>query len=293
MKVYQKINTMYKRYMFDTKTCPNPKWNVMKNKIVIGDFSDKDCEYLFKTLWHTTSKIDGTNSKIAYYPSTGEIKVGGKSDNAQSQQGQFEYLEALGNELLPKLQEMFPKESAVFSIVKEQKKTLFFDATGSTYTPDCEGYHTVKLEEDPIYIYGEYFGSGVQKCGRRYIENGHDFLVFDIWKQGYYLPMEELNEMCEKLGLKQVPYIGEMTLSDIEEMVMNGFTTKLEGASDPTLVEEGIVARPVNPLLDSRGNRIITKVKTCDYIDYTNARSQLTNEEFKEFSEWYEEHKLQ
>jgi len=71
-------------------------------------------------------------------------------------------------------------------------------------------------------------------------------------------------------------------------MVMNGFRTKYENAADPTLIEEGIVARPVVPLYDSRGNRIIVKVKYCDYLEYQNVRKEFTDEEFEEFSKWYE-----
>jgi hypothetical protein len=149
------------------------------------------------------------------------------------------------------------------------------------------GNYITELEEVPIYIYGEYFGSGVQKGGGRYIQNGNGFVVFDICQQGWWLPKENRDALCRGLNLETVPYIGNMTLADIEQMVMNGFPTRFERAADPTLIEEGIVARPVVPICDGRGNRIIVKVKYCDYIEYKRVRGEFTDREFEEFTAWY------
>jgi hypothetical protein len=300
MNVYTKINTLYKRYAFNGAECPNQKWLKFKNKIILGDFSNIEAKYLFNCPWEAYSKIDGTNSKIAFFPSTGEIKIGGKSDNANSQHGQFEMLQEIADRIKPQLCAMFPKESARFVPVKDGNKIKFWDvsseidryANANPVTPNREGQYEVCLEEVPIYIYGEYFGTGIQKCGSRYIQNGNAFLVFDIKQQGWWLPKENRDEMCKTLGLETVPFLGVMSLSDIEDMVRGGFTTKFDNAADPTMIEEGIVARPVIPLLDSRGSRIIVKVKYCDYIDYKRVRDEFTDEEFKEFSEWYKNNKI-
>jgi hypothetical protein len=293
METYTKINTLYKRYQFDSKECPNKEWLKFKNIIIMGNFSNKEAGYLFDCMWEAYSKIDGTNSKIAFFPSTGEIKVGGKTDNASSQHGQFEMLAQIASKIQPGLVRMFPKETAKFVPVKskETNKVQYWDTTDplglTTVTPMKNGQYVTQLEEVPVYIYGEYFGAGIQKGGGRYIQNGNDFVVFDIRQQGWWLPRENRNAICFELGLKTVPYLGCMTLRQIEEMVMNGFRTKYEGAADPTLLEEGIVARPVIPLCDGRGERIIVKVKLCDYLDYQRVRSQFTDEEFEKFSEWY------
>lgn len=293
METYTKINTLYKRYQFDSKECPNKEWLKFKNIIIMGNFSNKEAGYLFDCMWEAYSKIDGTNSKIAFFPSTGEIKVGGKTDNASSQHGQFEMLAQIASKIQPGLVRMFPKETAKFVPVKskETNKVQYWDTTDplglTTVTPMKNGQYVTQLEEVPVYIYGEYFGAGIQKGGGRYIKNGNDFVVFDIRQQGWWLPRENRNAICFELGLKTVPYLGYMTLRQIEEMVMNGFRTKYEGAADPTLLEEGIVARPVIPLCDGRGERIIVKVKLCDYLDYQRVRSQFTDEEFEKFSEWY------
>lgn len=306
LQVYDKINTLYKRYAFDGKDCPNKKWLKFKNKIILGEFSNKEAEYLFHCPWEAYSKLDGTNSKIAFFPSTGEIKVEGKTEKAESQHGQFEMLKEIGERIKPQLCAMFPKESARFAPVKnkETNKVQYYIASAEDtldikYFKEEEAisvlhmekdpnYSSVHMEEVPIYIYGEYFGEGIQKCGKRYINKGNKFLVFDIKQQGWWTPKDVRDSLCEKLGLETVPFIGVMTLADIEDMVRKGFATKF-AAADPTLLEEGIVARPVVPMFDGSNKRIIVKVKYCDYIEYDAVRKEFTDEEFEEFDKWYHE----
>lgn len=289
---------MYKRYIFDGKDCPNKDWLKFKNKIILGDFSNIEAGYLFNNLWEAYSKIDGTNSKICFYPSTGKIAVGGKTDKASSMHGQFEMLQEIADRIRPQLEGMFPKENAKFIPVKSDNKTKYYSVTiregspavllyGSPYYPSKEEFCGVELEEVPVYIYGEYFGTGIQKCGSRYVQNGNDFRVFDIQAQGWWLPKENRDAICKGLGLNTVPYLGNMTLAEIENMVRGGFTTKYENATDPTMIEEGIVARPVIPICDSRGNRIIVKVKYCDYVEYDAVRKEFSDDEFTKFDTWY------
>ena len=290
METYTKIDTIYKRYQFSGKDCPNKKWLKFRNKIILGAFSNIEAKYLFDCMWEAYSKIDGTNSKIAFYPSTGYIKIGGKSDNSDSISGQFEMLNKIAHDIQPALVRMFPKETARYAPVKNKetnKVQYYLEAAGDALIEPKTGFCGVELEEVPVYIYGEYFGKGVQKVGARYIDKGNDFLVFDIRQQGWWLPREKRNALCFDLGLNSVPYLGYMTLRQIEEMVMKGFTTKYGNAADPTLIEEGIVARPVIPLCDGGGKRIIVKMKYCDYVDYKRVRDEFTDEEFREFSEWY------
>lgn len=288
MKVYTKINSLYKRYQKFAKDCPNPKWLVMQNKIILGEYADPTFKYLNGCLFEGYSKIDGTNSKICFFPSTGKIKIGGKTDKASSQSGQFEMLQEIADKIQPTLCEMFPKDMARFAPVMSTlyNKPSYFDADGNEVQVKCEGTYQVKLEELPIYIYGEYFGKGIQKCGGRY-SDGNDFIVFDIDVQGWWVPKSMRDDYCEQLGLKTVPFIGIKTINEFEQIVAEGFTTKVENVKDNTLIEEGIVARPCEPIKDSRGNRIIVKIKHVDYVEYENARKTLNDEEFKEFTEWY------
>jgi hypothetical protein len=68
---------------------------------------------------------------------------------------------------------------------------------------------------------------------------------------------------------------------------MDGFGTLVPGAKDPSLIEEGIVCRPVIPIKDERGNRIIVKIKYCDYKEWADTMKDFTEEEYREFCEWY------
>ena len=287
MNTYTKINTSYKRYQNITKdNCPNEKWLKWRNQIILGDFSDPTIEYLKNCLFEGYEKIDGTNSKICFYPSNGSIAVGGKTDKAVSQHGQFEMLQEIANRIQPKLCELFPKETAKYSPIKENGKIVWSDDFKATTDPKEGGTYNTILEEVPIYIYGEYFGQGIQKGGGRYLDH-NDFVVFDIDVQGWWLPKEMRDKYCEELGLKQVPFIGTATFTDFEQMVATGFNSTIEGIKDNTLMAEGIVARPVVPIKDSRGNRVIVKIKSCDYISYNQVRNEFTDDEFNEFNEWY------
>ena len=289
LQVYDKINTLYKRYAFDAKDCPKKEWLKFRNKIILGEFSNKEAEYLFHCPWEAYSKIDGTNSKIAFFPSTQEIKVEGKTDKANSQHGQFEMLQEIGERIKPQLCQMFPKESARFVPIKgDNNKVQYWKLSGDKADTLSVDMYRVTLEEVPIYIYGEYFGEGIQKCGKRYITNGNSFVVFDIKQQGWWTPKDVRDSICKELGLETVPFIGVMTLAEIEDMVRKGFATKF-AAADPTLLEEGIVARPTIPLFDGSNKRIIVKVKYCDYIEYDSVRKEFSDEEFTEFDKWYHE----
>jgi hypothetical protein len=294
LETYQKINTAYKRYIFDASKCPNKAWAKFKNKIILGEFSFKEAGYLFNCPWEATSKIDGTNSKIAFFPSDGHIEVGGKTEKAQSQHGQFEKLQKIADRIKPQLCAMFPKECARFAPKKgDDNKVEYWDTNDplglTKIVPSQKGSYNVWLTEVPIYIYGEYFGSGIQKCGSRYIKNGNDFLVFDIKQQGWWTPKDVRDSICKGLGLNTVPFLGIMTLKEIEDKVRAGFTTQFDRAADPTMLEEGIVARPTIPLCDGSGNRIIVKVKYCDYIEYDAVRKEFSDAEFEEFDKWYHE----
>ena len=290
METYTKINTLYRRYKM-LGDCPNPKWKKMQNKIILGCYSDPVFGYLMNCLFEGYSKIDGTNSKICFLPSTGKVQVGGKTDKASSQHGQFEMLQEIADRIQPELVKMFPKENAVFAPAKgdDNKVQYYSHVNGSKIDTPSLGIHSVWLEEVPIYIYGEYFGTGVQKCGSRYIQNGNGFRVFDIKQQGWWTPKDVRDSICKGLGLQTVPFLGVMTLEEIENKVRAGFTTQFEGAADPTMLEEGIVARPVIPLCDGSGNRIIVKVKYCDYIEYDAVRKEFSDKEFEEFDTWYHE----
>lgn len=294
-QTYTKINTLYKRYKNLNKVeLPNPAWKAFQNKIMIGCYSDDHMEYIRDLKFDCFSKIDGTNTKIVFYPSTGECFYGGKTDAAELKQHD-KIMPAIVKKITPKLREMFPIETAKFVPVMNDKNQIeaksylgqgLVNAT-MTGTFDKTGQFIVTTEEAPIYIYGELYGPGVQKGG--HYGDTLRFAVFDICQQGWFLPIGMLTEMCNNLGLDMAPYIGQMTIKEAEDVVRTGFKTLVENAKDPDYIEEGIVARPVVPIKDPRGKRIIVKIKYCDYHELDEAIKKIGHDEYLKFNKWYNE----
>jgi len=297
-QTYTKINTLYKRYQNLGKVAlPNKAWMVFQNKIIIGDFSDDYMDYVKGLKFDCFEKLDGTNSKIVYFPSTGECFPGGKTDNADIVgTGQKVMLEEIIERIKPTLAELFPKESAKFvPMLNDKNQIQYYEAETGTkmdVTPETfkEYRFAVKLEEAPVYIYGEFFGKKIQ-AGGNYDKDKNRFSIFDICMQGWWIPIDMLNEYAEKLGLDVAPYIGQMTVEEAEKMVMKGFKTTVPDVSNPDYLAEGIVARPIVPIKDPRGKRIIVKIKTCDYNDLKVAIDKVGEDEYKKFREWYMENR--
>lgn len=281
MQTYTKIDTLYKRFMKLGVTLPADKerWRVFQNNIIPGLFSNPVFKLFVSNgiLLECYSKVDGTNSKIAFFPSDGSVKVGGKTDDAVSQKGQFEWLDEFAKERANELKELFGSLAPRYKYADNREALTPTSATPS-------------VEERPVLIYGEWFGAGIQKGGGRYCKEGRRFIVFDICQQGWWLPRDKRDEVCAKLGLETVPYLGERTLHQVESVVIGGFATKVPNVSDPTLLEEGIVCRPVIPFCDERGNRVIVKVKTCDYEKWKSMLAPSAHfdwADYEEFLVWY------
>lgn len=299
-QTYTKIQTLYKRFQNLGKVeLPNKAWMVFQNKIIIGDFSDDYMEYIKGLKFDCFEKIDGTNSKIVYFPSTGECFPGGKTDNADIVgTGQKVMLEEIIARIKPKLAELFPKESAKFIPAMNDRNQIqyYHCEDGGEVLNINENYADgirmfgVKLEEVPVYIYGEFFGKKIQ-AGGNYDKDKNRFSIFDICQQGWWIPIDMLNEYAAKLGLDVAPYIGQMTIDEAEKMVIKGFKTTVPDVSNPDYLAEGIVARPIVPIKDPRGKRIIVKIKTCDYNDLKVAINKVGEDEYKKFCEWYMENK--
>jgi len=286
-QTYTKINTLYKRYKNLNKVeLPNPAWKVFQNKIMIGNYSDDYMEYIKDLKFDCFSKIDGTNTKIVFYPSTGECIYGGKTDAAELKQHD-KIMPAIVERIAPKLREMFPPETSKFTPILNDKQQIQYSVNGFPIeAPIASGTVEVNLVESPVYIYGELYGPGVQKGG--HYGDTLRFAVFDICQQGWFIPIEMLTEMCNNLGLDMVPYIGQFTITQAEDMVHDGFKTLVENAKDPDYIEEGIVARPVVSIKDPRGKRIIVKIKYCDYHELNEAIKKVGRlSEYVDFMEWY------
>lgn len=107
-------------------------------------------------------------------------------------------------------------------------------------------------------IYGEGFGGKIQKGGKYW--PSQIFAAFDVRTGGGWLPQEDASGFCAALGIRYAPSLGTGTLHEAVEWVMRGLPSAYGGFE-----AEGIIARPLVELSDRRGERIIAKIKGCDY----------------------------
>lgn len=230
MQEYHKINALFKRHTEGKQ----------KGKLILGDWSVPEFGYLSKNQWEFTEKVDGTNIRVLWAPSTsgpGSVHFAGRTDRATIPAPLLAYLEA-------------------------------------TFTPElfkAAGY------EATMVLYGEGYGPKIQSGGK-YTggEDVHSFVLFDVKIGDWWLMRKDVDDIAAKLGIDSVPTIGYGTLQDAIDIVSSGITFNETGAvqrwGSGTLYSrwgnfaaEGIVARPTVPLFNRKGERIITKIKAVDF----------------------------
>lgn len=235
METYHKINALFKRY----KDGPN------KGKLIVGDWATPELGYLANNEWEYTEKVDGTNIRIGFNRHDGSPALGsmpepefaGRSDNA-----------IIPDPLLRYLEDKFTTE-------------LFIDAG---------------LPED-ILLFGEGYGPKIQGGGK--YRDDHSFVLFDCKIGDWWLKRDDVNDIANKLGIGSVPVIGTGTLHEAIQIVSSGYYLRnncvWSGNGNlrrdflcskwGNFEAEGIVATPVVPLFDRKGDRIITKIKAVDF----------------------------
>lgn len=110
-------------------------------------------------------------------------------------------------------------------------------------------------------LYGEGYGAGIQKGGG--YSPTKKFILFDVLVDGkWWLNWENVCDVAAKLHADTVPYFGTMTLEAATKFVRTGFKSKV---GDGSVMAEGLVGRPTEPLFDKKGARLIVKLKTKDF----------------------------
>lgn len=221
MTEYHKIQTIFKREMTN------------KGKIIVGDYSLPELEYLKDNKWVFTEKVDGTNVRVMW---NGEsVSFNGKTDNAQ-----------MPMPLVVKLQELFEGTA---------KRQLFLEKFGQ-----MDIVLNGPAQPVNVCLYGEGYGSKIQKGGGNYIKDGVSFVLFDVKVGEWWLQRDDVVDVAEFFSIDVVPVIGEGTLDNAVEVTKAGFNSTWGDFK-----AEGIVARPATELRTRSGHRIITKIKTADF----------------------------
>jgi hypothetical protein len=114
-------------------------------------------------------------------------------------------------------------------------------------------------DECQVCLYGEGVGPGIQKGGGNYGEKKH-FILFDVLAGHIWLEKGNVEDVAIKLDVKMAPIIDVCPIKNIVEMVREGFTSEYGD-----FIAEGIIARPIVPLTNRYGERVITKLKHSDF----------------------------
>lgn len=218
MITYHKIQTLFLR---------DPETNY--KRLMEGNWSKPEFEFLQNCPWIIDEKIDGTNIRVLW--DGFDVDIQGKTDNAQ-----------LHPDLIKNIQAMFPKEKMV---------ELF----GEGRPLDMNG----EPREIEVCLYGEGCGAGIQKGGGNYGKEKH-FKLFDVLVGTMWLERHNVDDIAQKIGCDKAPQIGIMTLPEAVELVRGGFNSTYG-----EFIAEGIIARPSVELRNRFGERVITKLKHTDF----------------------------
>lgn len=178
-------------------------------------------------LWVAEEKLDGTNIRVHWDPEKKTVLFGGRTDNA-----------AIPSALLERLQQLFPVSK-------------------------FEGFH------NSTTLYGEGIGNKIQPGGGLYVEGTgftHDFILFDVTvsngTKDFIVGVDSVTDIAQKLEIRRAPIIGMMSLQEAVERVRVGMPSVISAKPRDA---EGLVLKTLKPIFNSRGDRIITKVKTVDF----------------------------
>lgn len=198
-----------------------------QGKFLEGLWACPEYSLLKDVPWEWTEKVDGTNIRLMR--TSEKWDIGGRTDNAQ----------------IP---------SKLYTVLRDLTEDPLFDLWVLKHN----------LTNTPINLFGEGYGSGIQKVGSSYRpDNG--FVLFDVNINGSWLSRDKVIEVAQELQIDVVPEVSHgTTLSIMLDHMMN------RGSRIPSAWEnveiEGLVGRPLGGLLyDRRNNRITTKLKYKDF----------------------------
>lgn len=197
--------------------------------VAYGSWSTPALSYLQLCTWRMREKVDGINTAVILQRGPVWAEFRGRREGTQ-----------LPPFVIDMLREKFPMSGEYEKLVGDYYKLVLF---------------------------GESYGNRIQGVGSKYIKDGVDFILFDClgitWSDGpVWLGDDDVAGIAASLGLKMPPVILEGPLMDGVNAVEMGVISRV--AQAPDTLAEGLVARPIVPLFDAHGARIITKIKTRD-----------------------------
>ena len=172
MYEYPKINTVFKRDLL--------------GKLILGDYSLPEFEYLANNAWDWTEKIDGTNIRVVWNGKSPIFK--GKTDRAQ----------------IPE---------------------FLYTRLVQIFIPQIDTFKEIFNTTVDVCLYGEGYGKRIQRGGGNYRQD-QSFVLFDIKIGHWWLQRKDVEIIGKNLGLDVVPIIGKGTLRDMVDTVQRGLNSK-------------------------------------------------------------------
>lgn len=195
-------------------------------QLIEGDFRDKTVEMLAEfPIWDCYEKLDGSNHQIFWDGHS--LTLGGRTENSNIPKRVVEYYNRKFNN--NETEELFEQ------MFHDRQKVLYFEAIG-----------------EKIQTFGAKYGEVRFVLLDVYDVNNNSWLSYDLLKD---LALA-LNVECKFL------YLESSTLGNAIELVRSKpFSIHADGS----LPIEGVVCLPKCELKDWTGNRVIVKIKGCDF----------------------------
>ena len=143
-------------------------------KLMPDVFRDPTIEYLACLDWDWTEKVDGTNIRIYWDGHT--VTIGGRTDNAQIPTDLAQYL---------------------------------YYVFGSTAS---EELFEQQFGDKEVILFGEGYGTKIQKVGSAYLPDAVGFILFDVLIGENYQPREWVEKTAQMFGIPVVPIVGHGNL---------------------------------------------------------------------------------
>lgn len=124
---------------------------------------------------------------------------------------------------------------------------------------DAEELFEQKFGESDVILFGEGYGPKIQKVGSLY-RGDTSFILFDVQIGNVFLERESIEDIAKAFGIDVVPIIITGKISEAVSFVKSHPMSTIG-----TAPMEGLVGRPHIEIKDRRGNRIIVKIKVCDF----------------------------
>jgi len=118
-----------------------------------------------------------------------------------------------------------------------------------------------KFGESLVTLVGEGYGGKIQSGSLYQAEQL--FILFDIQHEKGFFSREAVDGIAKMLNIPSVPVVFTGTINEGIDYVKGNPNCTV---AKEEKVAEGLVGRPSVELTDNRGNRVIVKIKACDFV---------------------------